>query len=76
MKNPDIIITEMNGILRVTFNSKDAKVLSIDEPDFAPYITRKDNLVYMDLVKTKRNKTDMVEYCKEHNLTKVIEDER
>lgn len=74
MKNPDITLTEMdNGILRVTFVSDKAKKLAIDEPDFAPYVNRRDGFIYLDLKKTVRNKNNMIVYCVSHNLRSISE---
>ena len=73
MKNPDIIMTEMNGIIRVTFNTDKAKQFAVDEPEFAPYVNRKDGFVYLDIKKTVRNKNNMILYCVSHNLRSISE---
>ena len=73
MKNPDVTLTEIDGIIRVTFVSDEAKRLAIDEPEFAPYVNRKDGFVYIDIAKTVRNKNNMISYLVSHDLKSVVE---
>lgn len=73
MRKADITLTEMNGIIRITFVTAEAKTLAIDEPEFAPYVHRRDGLVYMDMKRTRANKINMVSYCRKHSLTAITE---
>ena len=66
----DITITQMdNGALRVTLNTPEAKDLAIDEPEFAPLVTRRDKLVFLDVKKTSANRKFVVTCCRKNNLT-------
>lgn len=75
MKKPDIILTDINGIIRVTFNTDAAKKLAIDEPEFAPYVNRKDGFIYIDIKKSTLNRNNMIAYCVSHSLTSITEKE-
>jgi hypothetical protein len=65
----DVTITELNGTLRVTLNTPEAKILAIEEDEIAPYVRRDNNLVYFDMAKTSTNRQHMVMVCKKRDLT-------
>lgn len=73
MENPDVTLTEMNGIIRVTFNTNEAKEVVENEPEIAPYINRRDDMVFFDITKTNKNKNSMIAYCISNNLKTVTE---
>lgn len=73
MKKPDVTLTEINGNLRVTFVTPEAKILTINEPEIANYVVRKDNLVYLDILNNVTNKNNMILYCISINLKCVTE---
>jgi len=74
MKNPDIILTDMdNEVIRITFVSDKAKKLTVDESEFAPYVTRDKDFVFINIKKTVVNKNNMIGYCISHNLKMKIE---
>ena len=70
MKNHDVTITELdNGALRVSLNTPKAKELAIDEPDFAPLVTRDKEFIYLDVKKTRANRVLVTKCCRKHKLT-------
>lgn len=65
----DVTITKMNGILRVSLNTPEAKVLAIDEDEIAPYVCRDNGFLYVDIKDTRINKTNMLLVCRKYHLT-------
>lgn len=70
MNKEDVTVTEMdNGTLRVSLNTPEAKELAIDEPDFAPLVTRDKDFVYLDIRKTRANRMFVAKCCRRNKLT-------
>ena len=73
MKNPDVTLTDIYDVIRVTFNTNVAIEAANNEPEIVSFLTRKDGMLFLDIEKSPTNKLNVMVFCKTNQLIVINE---